>query len=249
MPVTGTPAVKFGTVDPVEQGTRRIWTAEAGERQELVFRGIAVQLKALYDSLQTTAITNPLYETMEFDPGRGVGTLRVSYKGGEINPAPRPEYELWANEIQTAVENHEYFSGNSAPLSDDEILEVLVAYQNQYGYDSAWSAKQQTLYKLLIRGVHTVSVFQYVLRETRIGAKTSQMQASWASVGRVVSPPDTATVNALLGSIPACDWLKRPPQVRKHASRFWCVEQEYWGNPTAAGGGWSTVLYGGSRMP
>jgi hypothetical protein len=242
---TGDPAVKFGTADAVVQGTRRLWTPESGERQEHSYRGVSQALKTLYDQLVQAAILDPRYEVLDFDPGRGSGLLRVSYKGPHVNTTPTPIYEMYCNEVQTPVENHPYFSS----LTDAQLLDVIHRYTEQIAADSGWNAMQLALYKFYLRKMHFVTVFQFVLRESQYDAKDSTMRASWTDVNKVVTPPDTSTANKLIAAIPASDWLKRSPVVRLQVNRLWAIEQEWWGNPTADGGGWSAALYGGSATP
>jgi hypothetical protein len=251
-PITGTPAEVFGTPDAVPQGTPRRWTKETGEMQTLVWRGFATALRAVYLQLQTDAITDDNILDLDFDPGKGSGTLRATVKGATPFPQRFTEYEMFINEMQSPIENHSYFSSNTfrgannVPLTDAQLVDVLSAYSQHYGLNTAWNDKQKYLYALLLRGCHDMPVYLYVLRATTIDAKTGTMRADWADVGTVQSPPNTSTVNALLGAIPTCEWLKKPPAVRKNGnSKLWTIEQEWWG----AQDGWSAILYGGTRVP
>jgi len=247
-PVTGTPAVQFGSASNIPQGTRRQWAPETGERQEYLWRGLAQALAVLYESLKVDASTDPTFEGLSFDPGKGVGELRAVRRQTSIGvPQSRqPIYEMWVNYMQEPIENHPRY----ASLTEAQIAEVLRAYDEYEDADSAWSALELELFKFLVRGKHTYDGEMYVIRRTEYDLREGSVIARCHNVGRVdPAPPDISALNPIVGSLPTCEWLKKAPQVRRDANRMFSVEQEWWGVPSASGGGWSAALYGGTRVP
>jgi hypothetical protein len=150
----------------------------------------------------------------------------------------KPIYELWGNDLYKPVQTHPYFDS----LTPAEFLAVRQAMDD--GTEITSADKKQELWELENRGTVEYLESAYVLRETKNVSKRSVLAASYDNVNRVESPPDTAQVNRLIGSLPAGQWLKKSPQVRQYGARRWQIVQEWWWAVT-----WSAILYGGTGAP
>ena len=234
----------IGSTSAIAQGTRKRWQPGGGEVTILVWEGERTAVEAKYEELKALASTQPIYNSIEFDPGRGKATLTaevadpVSVVGSEQQAdGTLVQYELMANEVSRPIE--QYFTD----LGADEINEVFASVERREG-DPGFTGDRLLLFKFLSGGVEEYYDQQYVLRETKTVSGKTAISASFAGVGEVVSPPNASAVNKLLSGLPAQEWLKRAPQVRRISKTKWEIVTEWWG--AAA---WSHELYGGTAHP
>lgn len=244
----------IGSNGSIYQKTDKSWSYPAGEGVQEVYRGIYAQVKSAYDAYKAVAGYTPSIDQLSLTYDKGIGTLTVSYV--EDGPV---QYELVANQFTEPVENHSGFNA----LSAAEKNAVRIAYElgggqvnpiryvgksdtvQAYPFDgSAMNATAAKLYAMLNNGQTTYQRSAYVLRSTQVVSKRSQVKAAYTNVNAVEAPPDTSSVNTLIGSLPSGEWLKQAPTVRMYGNRKWQIAQEWWWAPA-----WSALLYGGTATP
>lgn len=235
----GNPLDILGTTAATEQGRRKVYTFFDGEREERVFMGPTDAVETLYNLYKTVAGYNPDYDVVEFDPGRGKGTLRISkVEDGEA------VYELYPNEILKPIALHKYFAITATAVTADEMATI-----NQNiplatpAASTGLTGKALTLYKYMLWGMEEYLETGYVLRETKNVSKRSTVAASYTGVNTVVTPPSTSAVNSLIGTLPSGEWLKKAPVVRMIGKRRWQIVTEWWWAEKWA------AIYGGSWTP
>lgn len=220
----------------VRQGTPKSWAYTEGETEIQTYRGDKITMQSLYETLKSVAGFNPTWDGVSFDPGKGVATVSVKLVGDGATL-----YELSANEISASIATHKYFDS----LTDDQVTDVYLAAQT---YDKSmyagFSSIQKKLYARLIRGIEEYPTSQYVLRETKTVSKRSTVQASFINDNVVDTPPNTSTVNTLIGSLPTGEWIKKSPIVRQIGSRKFQIITEWWWTRLA-----DAILYGGTYLP
>ena len=209
------------------------------------WKGSATNAAALFDQLVTLEGSIPQYDSITLDEGRGVGTveaqkLQDSSTASSGTNQVEDVYELYSAEIQEPIELAPYYQA----LTGAEVQDVRLAIESgATAVDAAWSPLQRSLFYSLRKGVRSYIRSSYVLRETKITSWRSTIQASYTNVNRVEAPPEIAAINALIGALPAGEWLKKAPNVRQYGSSKWQIVTEWW---------WSDrihVMYGGSWIP
>lgn len=234
-----------------EQGKRKSWSYFSGEVVERTWKGTRTLVDGIYENVKVgndpdgNPYTSQIPDAASIDEGRGLATLNVQYaEDGEA------VYELMANEIAVPVHAAPYFTSATA-ITADEVNQAYDAWDQKLSVADAralhgWSAgsKPDVLFKLLSLGTESFYYSTYVLRETKNVSRTADVSASYANVNRVTSPPSYSSVNALIGNVPSGQWLKKAPIVRQVAAVRWQIITEWWWDTS-----WSSVLYGGSRVP
>src|SRR5262249_39281253 len=101
------------------------------------------------------------------------------------------------------------------------------------------STNGQTAYQLILAGVRTYPIFQPVLKHTQMTSNVYAVQASFANVGKIISPPTLlATLPGVLAfTMPrdpafvkpgfAYGWLKDYPNVTASAFNKTKIEQVF----------------------
>lgn len=224
----------LGSQNAIDQGTQKTWNFADGEMRTQVFRGLTLAVENLYESSKSLAAFDPYLDSLDFDPGHGIGTLITR----EVEDG-KPIYELWSNDVYKPVQAHPYFADS---LTSDQFLDVRKAMDESTSITT--EDKAQELWELLNKGTVEYLESAYVLRETKNVSKRSVISASFTDVNRVSDPPDTAQVNHLIGSLPTGEWLKRSPQVRQFGARRWQITTEWWWGEKV-----SAILYGGTGTP
>ena len=234
---TPTPMQRSG-VPLVEKGTKVHWDYATGRTEELKYEGIGPNLYASFLNYLNVAGYTPELDSLDYDPGRGKGTLLA-----RIVSDGEPMYELFSNDQYKAVARHSYFS----TLSDAEIVEVADAVERKIA-NPGFSSKQGQLWIMLVRGQEHYIVSVFVLRETKMLSKRSQVKASYTNVNKVDTPPNVSAVNTLMGVLPELEWLKKCPTLAMIGARRWKLTTEWWSDDSE-GKGWSKILYNGTGAP
>jgi len=222
----------FGVTGAVEQGKKYSWTPSTGEILTQTFRGVATNVKTLYDTYKAAGMSNPDYDSMNLDMGRGNALLIITKAGDATNAV----YELLSNDITRPIWTAPYFVEEVPVLTATQISQVMAAYHHiQYMTEttptpdpSTFTGKQLELYRAMEHGIQEYNCSSYVLRETKLVTWRSQVSASFDNVNAVDTPPNTAAVNTLIGPLPDGQWLKRAPNVVQVGRRRWQIVTEWW---------------------
>lgn len=214
---------------------RKRWDAFNGEVQITPVVGPTNTVSGLYTAFKALVGNKPQYESLEFDPGKGVGTLLI----GRVENGP-DVYELYSYELFVPPEQHQFF----ATLTTDERVAVKVAFEdglNETEAGFAAAGLQNRLFRHLVAGAQLPDE-GYILRISRVVSSGSQAAASFVGAGTVQAIPNVGALNPIIGNLPAQEWLKKTPRVMARGRRrSWIIEQEYWGLwkwSVALGGTW-----------
>ena len=242
----------IGATGAIQQTDSRGWTYPTGESEQLVYKGVYAAVKSLYDQYVAIAEYTPTVDSLNIVYQRGLGTLTVStVQDGPI------QYERITNHFQAPIFENPYFTTVDTPLTAQETHAVRVAFETgiqtnptnslnpAYPFDgSAFSDKAAVLYAFLAQGVESYQRSAYVLRASMVASKRSLFVIDNTGDNTVVTPPNTASVNSLIGSLPDGEWLKQCGDVQMFGNRKWKLTWEYWWAPQ-----WSSILYSGTGTP
>lgn len=207
--------------DTVNQfAPRKRWGYFDGEVSEFRVTGPTAAVDAFYQTAVSVAGSSPTYDSIEFDPGVGVGRmlLRRIVDGAVC-------FELWGNSVMEPIAENKYF----AALTADQVAKCFDSLARGLTETKAgFAGVQKTLYRHLLHGVTELPNSAYVLRSTQITSKRGTLTASYVDVNRVVVPPNTSTANAIIGALPAGEWLKQAPLVTQARAKSWRITQEWW---------------------
>lgn len=244
-----TPLEIFGSTEATPQGTKTRWQQGGGESKLYTWRGPTAAIESLYNGFVSAAAIDPTFVVMDYDPGKGLGTLTVQKADAETVIGTQVEngvtklYEMFANEYLRPVEQNAWFSGDSG-LTAAQINEVYASFESRSTSPSFSTDLQNQLFELLSKGTESYFESGYVIRESKIVNGRNAVQANFVNVNRVSTPPDGAAANTLIGSLPSGEWLKKSPNVRQISKTKWHIETEWWWAEK-----WSAVLYGGTGSP
>jgi hypothetical protein len=189
---------------------------------------------------------------------RDGGTIRITYP-----PIPGPGQTQISTDLQAEAEAE----WELLPNIQTKDLRFFSTWGSDANVSAAWNAyRAGTLDKTaldagtygtagsvgytfgshLIKGTDSFEEEAYVIRQTINAGRESDLEASFADVFEVVSPPTPNSyakfTMTTLGT--AYQWLKRPPSVRA-TTRGFQISQEWWGVKE-----WSASLYtGGVGIP
>jgi hypothetical protein len=139
-----------------------------------------------------------------------------------------------------------YAADTFRTLTNDALFAVLLATENRVaeadidGYGS-WSDTQKELRWQMLHGQESYYETTFVLRVKKQGVRSSALRGIFTGVNTVQALPTlSAGMRELVGTLPAGEWLYRPPQVQYVQRGIWSVESEWnWAEK------WS-VVYGGT---
>lgn len=159
--------------------------------------------------------------------------------------------ELYAVDVIKDICEAPYFaktvdSGKGLPLSDDEVAFVRLCSENRWTEEeieayvadnsltgvpslySGWSTGMKELRYHMLHGVESYYETTFVLRRTRYGVRTSAMGVTFTGINTVVTAPTFKTaMDAMIASLPAGEWLKRPPQAEHLGRGRWRITEEW----------------------
>lgn len=241
----------LGSTEATPQSTKTRWQQGGGESKLLTWRGPTDAIAALYNGFVSAAAIDPTFVVMDYDPGRGLGTLTVQKAdpetviGTSVENGITTVYELFSNEFLKPIHTHPYFSEEATILTASQINEVYAAYESR-STTSSFTGKQGELFDLLSKGTEDYFVNGYVIRESKIVNGRNAVRANFADINRVSTPPTGASANTLIGDLSERygEWLKKPPVVRQISKSRWHIETEWWWASK-----WSAILYGGTGSP
>lgn len=238
----------IGSTESVEQGIQKRLAPGGGEAQVRTWRGLNTAVEQLYETVKLLALTDPTYQDVQYNAGRGNATLTVtqatqqSITATDVENGVETVYEMFPNEFTKRVEQAPYFD----TLTAAQIAQVYQSYNaGILSTDTGFTSKQLDLMKLLERGTTEYFATGYVLRVTKTVSGRANVQASFTDVNRVVTPNvNNGTIATLIGALPTGEWIKRAPVVRRVNRVKWLIVYEYWWSET-----WSAALYGGTGSP
>lgn len=249
------PAENYGRPGPTLGSKRVNWafrTASSGTEE--LWTGTILECRGkLATMIANSATTDPI-EAMTLDEKAGMAQLMIRRAAAATDaqyiPEAPPVYTMMSQKLSSPIESHRYF----APLIDgtSKIQDVWNAFEMGQGYDASWTDEQKRLFDFYCIGTHEYFQFTYTFTETRTVNRTSLQLMDHSNVGRcdsAIAVAKIAQAITVLGTVPACDWLKNPPEVRTHGAHLYDLVTQWDGIPTANGGGWSKILHGGSAVP
>ena len=253
---TPTALANLGSTSAHEQGKK--WTFQRGgaEAQLWTYKGPSAAVASLYNSFKSSALIDPRITVIDFDEGRGLGTLTVTYADEQAVLGVSNEngivkfYEMIPNEFSKRPELSPYFTQSATPITNDEIRAAYNAHNDSSYQDEATAVTKYglsglslILFRILESGTEEYLETAYVLRETKVVSGKNAVQANFTNVNRVETPPVASAGNVLIGSISSLggEWLKKAPSIRQITRAKWTVQTEWWW-----ASGWDYYLYGGS---
>lgn len=215
--------------------TRKDWNTDTGEISEITVTGDQSEVSTLYENAKSES--GVVAAQLQIGRGRGTATKRYERLVAGETPSPGVTQELYAIDIVKEIRAHPYF----AALTNAEILAVKTAADAGAAAGGSWSALQNTLYKHYAFGMESYYETGFIFRSTRRVSGDSALSISTSDINKVVTAPTASGAMAnLLASLPAGEWLKRPPSIRLIRPGVWEASEEWqW---AAA---WS-VVYGGT---
>jgi len=222
--------------------------------------GTKDDIKALYDEYKADMNNgeNIQQVTYKNQTGRGSLVVRWGREGSQIQGEPETVAmieEVIAVDIVKDICEHPYFED----LTETEIAQARRAAEDYWDEDEIdaraakqalgggalwtnWSAKKKTLYEHILHGVRSYFETGFVFRRQRYSVRTAETVLTFDGINKVEteSPGFDTDMLSLLSSLPAGEWLYRPPSAEYLGNGRWKTTQEWqWALK------WS-VIYGGS---
>ena len=253
---TPTALANLGSTAAHEQGKKWNFQRGGAESQLWTYKGPSAACAALYDTFKASALIDPRIAVLDFDEGRGLGTLTVTYADDQALLGVSNEngitkfYELIPNEFSKRPELAPYFQPRTGTaITIDETINAYKAYNLGVSRTAAQAAPYSltdlglALFDLLSSGVEEYLESAYVLRESKVVSGKNAVRANFDNINRVDNPPTSAAANTLIGDLSDRygEWLKKAPSVRQISRTKWAIQSEWWWANK-----WSYVLYGGS---
>ena len=218
------------------------WVYGAGETRQIEFQGERSDVLAKYENLKTENGVRQVTFSNATGRTRVIARFaREDIDGGTGDGVTIIE-ELLGLDVIRAIHSAPDF----AALADDDIAEVLLAAESRLkeadieGY-AAWVAAKKELRWQILHGQESYYETAFVLRIKKQGVRSSALQGVFADINQVVAVPGlSAGMTELVGTLPAGEWLYKPPQVEYAGRGIWSVSSEYWWAAK-----WSKV-YGGT---
>ena len=218
------------------------WVYGTGETRQIEYRGERSDVLAKYESLKTEQFVRRA--TFSNTEGRARVIARFAREdidGGTGDGVTVIE-ELLGLDVVRAIHAAPAF----AALADDAIAAVLIAAESRLaeaaitGY-AGWAAAQKELRWQMLHGQESYYETAFVLRIKKQGVRSSALRGVFTGINTVVNVPAlSAGMAELVGTLPAGEWLYKPPQVEYAGRGIWSVSAEYHWAVT-----WSKV-YGGT---
>jgi hypothetical protein len=167
----------------------------------------------------------------------GRASLTVTYEREPSDIRRLGIQELAAFDVVRDIKCAPYF----APLTNAEVSEVQLSWDNRDGGDIAWSTLQSTLYGHLSHGQESYIETAYEFRQTFQTTSVRKIRKAASNPNTVQDLPRlTETLQNLVDAMPTGEWLKKPTSVTYAGRKGWTVTLVYQWAPK-----WS-VIYGGT---
>jgi hypothetical protein len=210
------------------------FTKEGGEVVSYVHQGDTDNVLVDYNTFKSAMIASTVTDlsSLSFQSINGRATLIRRYvrENKDIE-------ELYGVDVIKDICTAKYFDD----MTDTQIVAVRTKHENGEARDEAWTVLQKNLYWHLVRGMESYLETQFILRVTTRSASATTTKKSFTGINTVVTAPTlSANMQQLIDSLPAGEWLKKPPTAENLGKGRWRLGQEYhWAEK------WS-VLYGGT---
>ena len=255
MSATKTPDVGLPATAPT---ITKEWSQGIGETAVHEWKGEREEIAAEYAAQKALAQAGGNIAQLTYRSADGRATLVARFGRSEGGVQGYPDdvavvEELYAVDVVKDIREAPYFcTGGTAALTDDQVNVVTRAVDERWTeaeitpYSktawASWSAGQKELRYHLSHGGESYWETAYILRRSLYGVKTSEIKASFAGINRVTTadPELTTQMDQLILSLPAGEWLYRPPEAEHLGRGRWRITQEWtWAEK------WSKV-YGGT---
>ena len=232
----------------------------SGETQTQEWTGVPADIEALYQLKKTEAQAGSNISQLETVNAQGRARLVASFgritEDAEHGNTVTTVEELYAIDIIRDVRAAPYFcTGGTGALTDDEACVVTKAVDHKLTQAeiivptvtiawAAWTAGMKQLRYHMLHGQESYYETGFILRRSLQGIQTSPIKASFAAINTVVtapSPPMSSGMNQLIQSLPAGEWMYKPPQAEYLGKGRWRITQE-WHYAKQ----WSKIYSGGS---
>jgi hypothetical protein len=235
----------------IEETFTRKTTPKFGAQNTYEYSGPTAELEAIETLAARGTFQSENVSEMELRTSRGRGTLRVTCARiwEEVDTDSQTVQELNAIDVTRSIYVAPYFRTMSLAL----IASVRKAYENQLtaaeiavvASADSWGGAGGLPYQLLghLRlGMDSYTSTAYEFVKTWRTTSTGQLSIEASNINTVVSLPAlSGTMNNLVGSLPAGEWLKRPTTVTSTGGGWFSVRVGYLWAPK-----WS-VIYGGTE--
>lgn len=232
----------------VEQPVRREYDPKEGWVTLVPYHGPTAAVQGAIPAMVSAGL-----RFSEFPVEAGIRGIEIRYSNAQDGAAPatNPDteqtvtWELAGNDLNKDIFTSDKFTGGTLDDADRENLEGLRdgTVRQTHSVITGMTGDPASFRDLIIQGVETYTISQYILRRTGVVA------LDWAGTFGIPNVGDfyetTADLSseeevpsALKFSMPSGQWLKRTPTVRQNKDGRWVSTQEWWHADE-----WSDVLY------
>jgi hypothetical protein len=233
-----------GVVDVANGGTFD-FSYIGGEHTSSDWEGTPRAMYNEYQAQKLLAVGNsPWWDSCKMHWHKGKANLHCeSVADGQVY------WELIPNEYRPPIWQHPYFlSGGTCALTVAQLAAVRLAWQQGQTLTVAGSvtAAMVKLQSYMLSGVTEFPQMGWVLRSTFNGSLRSTSTIKKTEINTVVTPPTSAAAQAMIGDLPAGEWLYKGGNVCGYQlGRFQQIQEWWW---IALPPGWPKFL-GGSFDP
>jgi hypothetical protein len=227
---TGIPA------DPQSESLE--WSVGVGETRSIEWRGNKSATRSKYNELKGgIGVQSVSYQNAE-GRSRVVAKIARTENGSNVTIIE----ELLGVDLVRPI----YAAETFRTLTDDQVSGVLAATEARLleaditGFAS-WTATQKELRWQILHGQESYYETLFVLRVKKQGIRSTELRGIFEGVNKIQALPTLSPgMRDLVGTLPAGEWLYRPPQISYVHRGIWSVESEWNWAPK-----WS-VVYDGS---
>jgi hypothetical protein len=216
------------------------WVKGLGETPGFEIRGERSAVKAKFQQMKNDLSVNQLTYTNREGRATLVGRfVRTDDDGGTGNGVTVIE-ELFGMDVIRSITAAPTF----VVLGDDDIAEVMEAVESRTldaDIPAGWNNTKKELRWQMLHGQESYYETAFVLRVRKQGVRSSALRGVFTGINTVVATPSLSSgMTELVGTLPAGEWLYKPPQVEYVQRGVWSVASEWhWAKK------WS-VVYGGT---
>jgi hypothetical protein len=249
---------------PTNPPTRRLrWGEDTGQQETAEWRGTREDIEAKYDELVALGVGGGGIQAVELTGVQGRCKVVATYATTDDDEVTIIE-ELYAVDMLKDILNSPYFNdGGAAVLTDNEAVFVRAVSEQGLEDDSTgegsidayvdrrelsasfkwahWTAAMKELRYHMVHGHESYLETRFILRRSKYGVQTSSINLTFDNINKVVGAPSFSTpMTSLISSLPAGEWMKKPPSASYLGRGRWRTEEEFhWADK------WS-VIYGGT---
>ena len=234
------------------QTVRKNFTPGTGETIDYEYSGTAEECAGKYNVWKQQSrlggIPGNNIRSITLDQTQGRGRVMAQFSrndGGSNSVAGTPAdvavvEELIAVDIVRDVFAAAYFTtGGAAAVTDDQAVIVRKAVRlslpeakiTATSCGLAWASWTDGMKQLryhLAHGQESYYETGFVLRRSKHGVITSKIKEAMENINEVVTAPTFASeMDKLIQSLPAGEWLYRPPQAEYLGDGKWRITQEW----------------------